>query len=155
MISRRKFIGTSLGAGAALALTPELLRAFEQSGGKLIQRVIPSSGEMLPVVSFAPRPGDPAAIKAIMKTLLDNGVRVVDVMHGGPEVEQNAHTAAEELGLQSKFFWTTPLNGLPPAPGSTGPQKADPAALRASLEAKLATFKMPKIDLVLVSASAA
>ena len=56
MISRREFLGTSLGAGAALALTPELLRAFQQSGGKLIQRAIPSSGEMLPVISFAPRP---------------------------------------------------------------------------------------------------
>jgi len=154
MISRREFLGTSLGAGAALALTPELLRAFEQSGGTLMQRAIPSSGEMLPVISFAPRPGEPAAIKAILKTLLDNSVRVVDVMHGGPEVEQNAHTVADELGLQSKFFWTTPLNGPPPTPGSTA-QKADPAALRATLEAKLAAFKLPKIDLVFVSAGAA
>ena len=34
MISRREFLGTSLGAGAALALTPELLRALQQSGRK-------------------------------------------------------------------------------------------------------------------------
>ena len=31
MISRRKFLGTSLGAGAAQALTPVLLRALSQS----------------------------------------------------------------------------------------------------------------------------
>jgi aryl-alcohol dehydrogenase-like predicted oxidoreductase len=155
MINRRKFVGISLGAGASLALTPSLLRAFEQAGSKVMQRAIPSSGEMLPVISFAPRPGDPAAIKDVLKTLLDNGGRVVDVLHGGPAVEQNARTAADELGLQSKFFWTTPLNGLPPAPGSTGPQKADPGALKASLEAKFAAFKVSKIDLVLVSASAA
>ena len=74
MISRREFIGTSLAAGASVALTPALLRALEQSGGKLIERAIPSSGEMLPVISFAPRPpGDPAAIKEVLKTLLDNG----------------------------------------------------------------------------------
>jgi hypothetical protein len=50
LISRREFFGTSLGAAAALALTPDLLRALHQSGGQLIQRAIPSSGEMLPVI---------------------------------------------------------------------------------------------------------
>ena len=115
MINRREFLGTSLGAGAALALTPELLRAFEQSGGKLIQRAIPSSGEMLPVISFAPRrPRIRAAFKEILKTLLDNGGRVVDVLHGGPAVEEGARAAANELGIQDKFFWTTPLNIMPP-----------------------------------------
>ena len=53
MINRREFLGITLGAGAALALTPELLRALQQSGGKLIQRAIPSSGEMLPVIGLA------------------------------------------------------------------------------------------------------
>ena len=46
------FLESPLGAGAALALTPELLRAHQQSAGTLIQRAIPSSGEMLPVISF-------------------------------------------------------------------------------------------------------
>ena len=110
-----------LGAGAALALTPELLRALQQSSGKLIQRAIPSSGEMLPVISFGPRslggaamssqPADVAAIKEVLKTLLDNGGKVVDVLHGGPAGEQSARTAADELGIQNKFFWTTPLTG--------------------------------------------
>lgn len=50
MMNRRDFLGTTAGAGAALALTPELLRALQQ--GQLIQHAIPSSGEMLPVVSF-------------------------------------------------------------------------------------------------------
>jgi hypothetical protein len=44
MIDRRRFLGITAGAGASLALTPPLLRAFEQSGGKLIQRAIPSFG---------------------------------------------------------------------------------------------------------------
>jgi len=43
MISRREWLGISLGAGATLSLTPKLLRALQlqQPGGKLIQRAIP------------------------------------------------------------------------------------------------------------------
>ena len=151
MISRREFIGTSLGAGAALALAPELLLAHQRSAGTLIQRAIPSSGEMLPVVSFAPRslggaamssqPMDVAAIKAVLKAYLDNGGKVVDVMHGGPATEQSARAAAAELGVQSKGVWTTPLGG---------PQKADAAALKAAMEDKFATFKMNGADVVMV-----
>src|SRR5690242_18845905 len=103
MIDRRRFLEITTGAGAGLALSPQLLRAFEvmqRSGGKLMQRAIPSSGEMLPVISFAPRslggaamssqPLDVAAMKPIFKTFLDNGGKVVDVMHAGPPGEQSA-----------------------------------------------------------------
>src|SRR5688500_13322338 len=164
MIDRRRFLGIAAGAGAGLAVTPELLRALElsgatpellrslqQPGGKLMQRAIPSSGEMLPVISFAPRsvggtamssqPVDVATIKAVLKTFLDNGGKVVDVLHGGAAGEQSARTAADELGSQDKFFWTTTL---------TGPPNTDPAAVRASLEQKLANFKVNKVDLVMV-----
>jgi len=164
MIDRRRFLGIAAGAGAGLAVTPELLRALElsgatpellrslqQQGGKLMQRAIPSSGEMLPVISFAPRsvggtamssqPVDVATIKAVLKTFLDNGGKVVDVLHGGAAGEQSARTAADELGSQDKFFWTTTL---------TGPPNTDPAAVRASLEQKLANFKVNKVDLVMV-----
>lgn len=43
MFSRRESLGTSFAAGASLALTPELLRAFQQTAGKLIERAISSS----------------------------------------------------------------------------------------------------------------
>ena len=88
MISRREWLGRSLGAGAALALTPQLLRAlqtFQQQGGTLIQRAIPSSGEMLPAVglSFSNHPGcaDHAALKQVLKTFADGGGKVFDAMH--------------------------------------------------------------------------
>ena len=54
MVNRRDFLGITAGAGAGLALSPQLLRALEwirQSGGPLIHRAIPSSGEMLPIIS--------------------------------------------------------------------------------------------------------
>lgn len=156
MINRREFVGITAAAGASLALTPDLLSAFEQSAGKLIQRAIPSSGEMLPVISFAPRPpADPAAYKELLKTVLDNSGRVVDVLHGGPAVEDAVRVAANELGIQDKFFWTTPLNILPQFVPGAPPPKPDPVATRAGLEEKLAKFKVSKIDLVLVSAAAA
>lgn len=174
MIDRRKFLGIAAGAGAGLALTPELLRALQQSGtapellrtleqqgGKLIQRAIPSSGEMLPVVSFAPRsvggaamssqPVDVATIKAVLKAYLENGGKVVDVMHGGPATEQSARTAADELGIQDKFIWTTPLT-VPPA--GRGAPPPDAAALRAAMEDKFTKFKVNKIDVVMVGSGA-
>src|SRR4051812_12373342 len=104
MIGRRGFLGLAAGAGATLALTPELLRALQQQGGKLIQRAIPSTGEMLPVISFDPqRESDNAGMKEILKTLLDNGAKVIDFPHGGGE--DVARTAAGELGIQNKLFW--------------------------------------------------
>jgi len=159
MVSRREWLGLSLGAGATLALTPALLGAFRQSAGKLIQRAIPSSGEMLPVISFGPRPFDGpqptvgAPLQEVLKSYLDNGGKVVDVLHGSPKGEVAAREAAVELGIQDKFFWTTPLSAPPAYDGPILPgavRKADPAAVRAAIEEKLARFKVPKIDLVMV-----
>jgi aryl-alcohol dehydrogenase-like predicted oxidoreductase len=159
MISRREWLGLSLGAGATLALTPELLRAlesFQKPGGKLLQRAIPSSGEMLPVISFGARVAEPAALKEVLKALLDNGGKVVDVLHGGPAGEQAARAAAGELGIQDKLFWTTPLSvTVPTLFGYDGPElKPDVAAVKAALDAKLATFKVKNIDLVMVGTGA-
>src|SRR4051794_12504659 len=88
MIDRRKFLGITVGAGASLTLTPELLRALqglEQQGGKLIQRAIPSSGEMLPVIglTFANHAvcADSAALKEVLKTFVANGGKAFDMMH--------------------------------------------------------------------------
>jgi len=157
MISRREWLGMSLGAGATLALKPELLSALNvPQREKLIQRAIPSTGEMLPVISFGPRPTDGAAIKEVLKTLVDNGGKMVDVLHGGPPGEQGARTAAAELGIQNKLFWTTPLSvDVPVLPGYSGPPvKPDAAAVRAAMEEKFARFKVPMIDLVMVSSAA-
>jgi aryl-alcohol dehydrogenase-like predicted oxidoreductase len=119
---------------------------------------------MLPVISFGARtvggaalssqPADVAAIKAVLKTFLDNGGKIVDVLHGGPPGEQSARTAADELGIQDKFFWTTPLAGAQPGGGGTSP-KADLAAVKAQIEAKLATFKVPRIELAMLAAGTA
>jgi hypothetical protein len=126
MITRRDFLGITLGAGSTLALTPELLRALQQPGGTLIRRAIPSSGERLPVVglSFSNHAGcaDPAALKAVLRTFADEGGRVFDAQHGDARAEQFHATVANELGIQNKLFWSTrgtlPGGGGPPGPGA-------------------------------------
>ena len=145
VISRREFLGTSLGAAAALALTPELLSALQQSGGQLIQRAIPSSGEMLPVIGLQfgnSNSLDPAALKEVLKTLVDNGGRFLDTMHQSvPGVEDLTGTVVTELGLQDKLFLG--LRALPP-----GPPQPGAATPKAKVEALLAKFRVPKIDLL-------
>src|ERR687889_1639808 len=98
MVNRRDFFGITIGAGASLALTPQLLRALQQSGGKLIQRAVPSSGEKLPVIglSFSNHPScaDPAALKEVLKTFADNGGRVFDAMHVSAASTEQFHITA-------------------------------------------------------------
>ena len=145
MISRREFFGTSLGAAAALALTPDLLRALQQSGGQLIQRAIPSSGEMLPVIGVQfgnSRSLDPDALKEVLKTLIDNGGRFLDTMHQSvPGVEDLTGTVVTELGVQDKLFLA--LRALP-----AGPPQPGAATPKAKVEELLAKFKVPKVDLL-------
>jgi aryl-alcohol dehydrogenase-like predicted oxidoreductase len=149
MVNRREFLGITLGAGATLALTPDLLRALQQ--GRLITRAIPSSGEMLPVIglgssatfSSVARSEDHAALKEVLKTMVDNGAKVFDTAPSYGASEQVAGTIANELGIQNKIFWATKVNVARGGP-------ADPAAAKAQIEASFAKFKVPKIDLIQV-----
>jgi aryl-alcohol dehydrogenase-like predicted oxidoreductase len=152
MIDRRTFLGIAAGAGASLAIPPHLLSG---AGGslihqqRLIQRAIPSSGEMLPVVGlgFADHAGcaDPAALKDVLRTFYDNGGKVFDTLQtSGAETEQFHATVASELGIQDKLFL-----GLKGYPGRGGPL-TDPAMAKAHVESLLARFKVSRLDLVQV-----
>jgi aryl-alcohol dehydrogenase-like predicted oxidoreductase len=149
MVSRREFLGIAASAGASLALTPELLRAFQQPGATPIQRAIPSSGEMLPVVglSFSNHAlcADPAALKEVLKTFADNGGRVFDAQHGNAAAEQFHATAANELGIQNQLFWST--RGTPPG-GPGGPPGE--GAVPAHVELWRARLQAPRLDLVML-----
>ena len=156
MIDRRKFLGMTAGAGAAMALSPHLLRALQlQQGGKLIQRAIPSSGEMIPVIGLGSsatfgnvsRSSDHTALKDVLKTLVDNGARVFDTApaYGGGSSEQVAGAIANELGIQNRIFWATKVNVA-----GFGGAKADPAAAKAQIEESFNRIKLPKIDLIQV-----
>jgi aryl-alcohol dehydrogenase-like predicted oxidoreductase len=159
MVNRREFLGATLGAGASLALTPQLLRALQQSGGALqqsvgplIQRAIPASGEKLPVVglSFSNHAlcADHAALKEVLRTFADNGGRVFDAMHGDATAEQFHATIANELGIQNKLFWST--RGTPPGGGGPPQPGAGAATVKAHVEMWRAKLQAPRMDLVMV-----
>jgi len=154
MINRREFLGVTAGAGATMALTPELLRAVQalQGLGTLIQRAIPSTGETIPMVglSFSNHVScsDPAALKEVVKTFADGGGRVFDLMHGNAAAEQFHATVANELGIQNKLFWSTRGS---PSGGPGGPPVHNAANARAQIETTLARLKVPRIDLVMVN----
>jgi aryl-alcohol dehydrogenase-like predicted oxidoreductase len=149
MVNRREFLSVGVGAGLTLSLTPQLLRALQQQSGKLIQRAIPSSGEMLPVVglSFSNHVScaDPAALREVFKTFVDNGGRVFDAMHGNAAAEQFHATVANELGVQNKLFWSTKgmrVTDGPPQPGA--------ATVNTQIDTWLARTKAQKMDLVML-----
>ncbi|MES2521270.1 MAG: aldo/keto reductase [Gemmatimonadota bacterium] len=156
MTNRREFLGLTLGAGATLAFTPQLLRALQglQPGGKLIQRAIPSTGEMLPAVgiSFSNHVScaDPAALRAVFKTYIDGGGKLVDAMHGNVGSEQFHATIATELGVQNKVFWSTKAM----APGNGGPPQPGAATVNAHVDTWLARTKAPKMDLMMLPVNA-
>jgi aryl-alcohol dehydrogenase-like predicted oxidoreductase len=152
MVNRREFLEISLGAGATLAITPELLRAMREPSGTLIQRAIPSSGEMLPALglSFSNHPGcaDHAALTEVLKTFADSGGRVFDANHVNPAAEQFHITAANELGIAKKLFWST--RGTP---GNAAPQPGA-AFVNGHIDTLVARLKVPRIDLVMLPVAA-
>jgi aryl-alcohol dehydrogenase-like predicted oxidoreductase len=152
VVNRRDFLGISLGAGVSVSLTPELLRALhpQQQGGKLIQRAIPSTGERLPVIGlgFANHAGcaDPAALKAVLTTFVDNGGRVFDTQHqNDPKAQQVTASIVNELGVQDKLFLS--LRGIPGG-GGPGAARPTPEAEKAHLESLFSSLKVPRVDLV-------
>ena len=98
---------------------------------------------MLPVIGLGrgSRPADPAALKEVVRTLIDNGGRVVDTTASGSAAEDSVGAAAHELGIQNKIFWSTPLV-----------LRGGPAGVRAQVDASCARLKVPKIDLAMLVA---
>jgi len=151
MLSRREWLGITLGAGSALALNPRLLQALQQ--GQLIQRAVPSTGEMLPVVglgssatfSRVARSEDVDALREVIQAMVDGGATVFDTAPSYGASEQVAGDIANELGVADKIFWATKVNVVP-----RGESTADPAAARAQIHESFQKFQVPKIDLIQV-----
>ncbi|HVS33116.1 MAG TPA: aldo/keto reductase, partial [Thermoanaerobaculia bacterium] len=113
MIDRREWFRLTLAAGAAVVVAPRC--TFAAKGSQLIRRAIPSTGEMLPIVglgssaTFAQvaRSEDAAALKEVMKTMVENGATVLDTAPSYGASEQVAGNIARELGVSEKIFWAT------------------------------------------------
>ena len=150
MISRRQWLGLSLGAGATMAFHPRVLLAAQQA---VAMRTIPSSGEQVPVVGlgssakFSQVAGsdDIAKLTEVFRAMIDNGGRVFDTAPGYGASEEVAGRIAQELGINKRLFIATKVNVAGRGGGS-----ADPAAARAQIEQSFKRFGVDKIDLIQV-----
>jgi aryl-alcohol dehydrogenase-like predicted oxidoreductase len=149
MITRREWLGLSLGAGAALALDPRLLWAAQQ---QLITRAVPSTGERLPIVglgssaTFAQvaRSEDASALRGVLRTLSERGGTVFDTAPGYGASEEVAGRIAREENLTDRIFWATKVNVARPG------ESADPAAARRQLQTSLERIGKRPLDLIQV-----
>jgi aryl-alcohol dehydrogenase-like predicted oxidoreductase len=152
MITRREWLGLTLGAGAALTLDPSLLRALA-AGPRLLTRPIPSTGEALPLVglgssaTFAQvaRGEDVTALTEVLRTLVEHGGTVFDTAPSYGASEEVAGDIARDLGITDRIFWATKVNVA-----GRGGGDADPAAARAQIDASFRKLHKPVIDLIQV-----
>ena len=149
-ISRREWLGLALGTGAAAALGPQELLAWQSP---LLTRVIPSTGERIPVVglgssatfSAVARSEDVSALRDVLRTLLDNGGKVFDTAPGYGASEEVAGGIVKKENWGGRVFWATKVNVA-----GRGNPKADPAAARAQIETSFTRVGKPVIDLIQV-----
>ncbi len=148
MVTRREWLGLTLGAGAALTLHPRLLHALQQP---MIMRAIPSSGEQVPIVglgssatfSQVARSEDVSALRDVLQTMVAQGGTVFDTAPSYGASEDVAGTIAAELGITDRIFWATKVNV---ARGGN----ADPAAANAQIQTSFERLRKRPIDLIQV-----
>jgi|TARA_B110000483_G_scaffold141911_1_gene169586 aryl-alcohol dehydrogenase-like predicted oxidoreductase len=155
MITRRDLLKKSALVASATALLPQLLNA--QSGGGIIKRAIPKTGEQLPIIglgssanfSSLANSADATALREVLRALIDNGGTVFDTApgYGGGTSEEVAGDFVNELGVADDIFWATKLNVVARRSNNLN---ADPVAARAQLERSFEIIKNPVIDLIQV-----
>jgi len=137
-----------------MALLPRLLAA--QSGGEVIKRAIPSSGEEIPMIglgssatfSSLARSEDATALREVLRALLSNGGTVFDTApgYGRGAAEAIAGEYVNELGLQEEVFWATKVN----VQARRSSEPADPVAAMAQIERSFEIINKPVVDLIQV-----
>jgi aryl-alcohol dehydrogenase-like predicted oxidoreductase len=146
--TRRDWLTLTLGATAALAFA----RAGLSAQSKLIRRAVPSSGEPLPVVglgssatfSQVARSEDVAALREVLRALVDGGATVFDTAPSYGASEEVAGRIAAELKITEQVFWATKVN----VAGRGG--AATPDAARAQVETSFKRIGKKAIDLIQV-----
>jgi aryl-alcohol dehydrogenase-like predicted oxidoreductase len=133
---------------AVLASSPRLISG-QQLSEKMIERVIPSSGEKLPVIglAFSNHPGcaDHAALEDVVKAFADNGGKFYDLSLGNAANQKFDIDAANQLGVASRLFWSS--TGYVPGPGSGA------AGVKAQIDSVLARTRAARVDLAWVAAA--
>lgn len=148
-MTRRRFMGTTLGAGAALAFSPSFLALAQNAS--IITRAIPKTGQMIPAIglgssaTFAAvaRSEDVSAINSVLSRMHELGGRIFDTAPGYGASEEVAGQIAQDLGIQEELFWATKLNVAREGP-------ANPVAAREQVETSFRRIGKPVIDLIQV-----
>ena len=158
MVSRRAWLRSAVGAGAALGLSPRMLEALEAlQSAPLVQRAIPSTGELLPIIGLGSadtyaetalresREETYETIAAVLRTLVDGGGAVFDTAYGYGASEQVSGQVAEEEGLADRIWWSTKMNAAP----MTGfvSEAADPDEARYQIQRSFLRLRRRQIDL--------
>ncbi len=151
MLTRRAYLKNSALLGAACALPPKLLRAFESSD--LITRAIPKTGEKLPIVGLGSsatfrqvaQSEDISALRSVLETLLDNGGTVFDTAPSYGASEEVAGQILQDAGRSDEVFWATKVNVA-----GRGGGKADPQRVHAQLADSFRYVGKDPIDLMQV-----
>jgi aryl-alcohol dehydrogenase-like predicted oxidoreductase len=119
----------------------------------LITRPIPKTGERIPIIglgssaTFAQvaRGEDITALRGVFEALVQGGARVFDTAPQYGASEEVAGRVVQELGVGERLFWATKVNVAPRSGGS-----ADPAQVRAQIEASFKRVGRKVIDLIQV-----
>lgn len=151
MLTRRDYLKYSALAGVACSLPSALAQAFET--GDIIKRVIPKTGEELPIVGLGSsatfrtvaQSDDVTALQGVFETLIENGGTVFDTAPGYGASEEVAGRIVQELKIQGDVFWATKVNVAGRGGGS-----ADPDNARAQIERSFDYVGKDPIDLIQV-----
>jgi aryl-alcohol dehydrogenase-like predicted oxidoreductase len=123
MTTRREFLGVSSTFVSSMLIggtsgLPSLAGA--EAKAALLQRRIPASGEMVPVIgmgtsgSFEVSPDGPEyqALKEVLKRFVDGGGKIIDTAPTYGNAEDNLGSLFRESGLRPRTFIATKLSGV-------------------------------------------
>lgn len=125
MPSRRHFLQGGISLAALAALSPWLSTGALSAGAPLLQRTIPRSGEMLPVIglgtsqTFNVRLDDAslAPLQQVIETFFAGGARVIDTAPSYGAAERVTGELLKRTGNQDRAFLATKLSSTGRARG--------------------------------------
>ena len=149
VLSRREAVKMGVAAGAALTVgRPAAFAGAPRQGTALIQRAIPSSGEMLPIVGIGTArnyenpttPESIAPLREVLRQFPERGGRVLDTAPSYGRAESVVGDLLAELKNRDKYFIATKVSS----------RGGDRAAAVAQMTESLRRFNTARIDLMQV-----
>jgi aryl-alcohol dehydrogenase-like predicted oxidoreductase len=148
----------ALGAGVAQTFRPWAVSGLQDLQGRaVIQREIPGTGELLPVIGLGgantfseaalreSRTEEYERIGGVLEALVDGGGRVFDTAYGYGASEQVAGQVAQERGIAEHIWWATKANAARVSGGTSG--SADLAEARYQIQRSFFRLRRRRIDL--------